>query len=87
LSENLVGQARDKVLADREIILTEVHDTVERLQVTVNQFHELVRTDQKVDLAAMREELEATMRIAQRTEQRMRELEQTSSRYEKFNQE
>jgi len=87
LSENLVGQAREKVLADREVVLTEVHDTVERLQVTVNQYHELVRTDQKVDLASMREELEATMRIAQRTEERMREFEQPSSRQEKFNQE
>ncbi len=87
LSENLVGQARDKVLANREQVLSEIHVTVERLQATVEQFNELMKSDQKVDLASMREELEATMRAAQRTELRMRELEQPTTNYESFNQE
>ncbi len=85
LSENLVGEARDKVLANREQVLSEIGATVDRLQATVDQFHELLGKDEKVDLAAMREELEATMRIAQRTEQRMREIENPAGNYESFN--
>ncbi len=84
LSENLVGSARDKVLADREQVLGEIEITVDRLQGTVHQFHELVQTDQTVDLASMREELEATIQIAKRTEQRMREIENPSADHESF---
>jgi RNA polymerase-binding transcription factor DksA len=84
LAESLVGNARKKVLADREEVLREVETTVERLQGTVEQFGKLIKTDSQVDLASMREELEATMRIAQRTEQRMRELENPSVNHEAF---
>lgn len=79
LSENLVGESRDKVLANRESVLVEIAQTVDRLQGTVHQFHELIKADQNIDLAAMRDELDATMRIAKRTEERMKELENPSS--------
>lgn len=75
LSENLVGDARQRVLDNREQVLQEIDATVDRLEATVKQFEELVKKDQQVDLASMREELEATMRVAKRTEERMRELE------------
>lgn len=84
LSENLVGSARDKVLADREQVLGEVDATVERLQTTIQQFRDLMNSDPKVDLASMRAELEATMRIAKRTEERMREIENPSANFESF---
>lgn len=84
LSENLVGSARDKVLADREQVLHEIEQTVDRLQATVHQFHDLIKADKQVDLATMRDELDATMRIAKRTEQRMRELENSSPDYESY---
>lgn len=87
LSENLVGNARDEILGEREEVLGEIGATTQRLRAAVEQFNELVKTDEKVDLAAMREELEATMRIARRTEERMRELESPSSQYESFNRE
>ncbi|MEZ6133509.1 MAG: hypothetical protein R3C53_01235 [Pirellulaceae bacterium] len=83
LSENLVGQARDKILESREQVLTEIDQTVEKLQTTVEQFHKLVKSEGKPDLAAMREELEATMRIAQRTEERMREIENPTAGFER----
>jgi RNA polymerase-binding transcription factor DksA len=87
LSENLVGDAREKIVSNREQVLTEISETVDRLQATVKQFHELVKTEDKADLASMREELEATMRIARRTEERMREIENPSAKYESFNKE
>ena len=79
LSENLGGDARRKVLANREQVLHEVSTTVDRLQVAVTQIKEMIRQDKKVDLASMREELEATMRIARRTEEKMREIENSTS--------
>ena len=85
LSESLVGDARSKILAGREQVLTEIGATVERLQATVDQFQELVSDDHKVDLVSMREELEATMRIAKRTEERMREIENPAAKYESLN--
>lgn len=92
LSENLVGDARKQVLDRREQTLQEIAITVERLEATVERYRQLMKTDQNVDLAQMREELEATMRIAQRTEERMREIESPqsdfeSSKYESYNKE
>ncbi len=79
LSENLGGEAKRKVLANREQVLEEINATVDRLHAAVEQFKELVRKDKKVDLASMRSELEATMRVAQRTEERMREIENSTT--------
>ncbi len=79
LSENLGGDTRRKVLANREQILKEVSATIDRLQVAVTQIKEMIRQDEKTDLASMREELEATMRIARRTEEKMREIENSTS--------
>jgi hypothetical protein len=79
LSENLGGEPRRKVLVNREQILKEVSATIDRLQVAVTQIKEMIRQDEKTDLASMREELEATMRIARRTEEKMREIENSTS--------
>lgn len=84
LSENLVGSARDKVLANREQVLDEIEATVDRLHVTVDQFRDLIKSNQKVDLASMREELDATMNVAKRTEERMRQLENPSQDHESY---
>ena len=84
LSENLVGDARQKVLGNRELVLKEIDETVNRLEATVHQFQELVKRDQNVDLASMREELDATMRVAKRTEERMKELEGKQVDYESY---
>ncbi len=79
LSESLVGDSRKKILVDREKVLQEVDVTIDRLRSTCEQFQQLMKTEKKVDLASMREELEATMRVAKRTEERMRELENRSA--------
>lgn len=82
LSENLVGDARDKVLHNREKVLEEVEETVDRLKLTTDHIKEVIASDSQVDLAAMRDELETTMRIAKRTEERMREWENPTAGYE-----
>ncbi len=87
LSESLAGESRKKVLMNREQVLAEIAATVDRLQSTVSQFRELVRKDKKIDLASMHDELDATMRVARRTEERMREIEHSSSNNESFTRE
>jgi paraquat-inducible protein B len=87
LSQELRGESRKKVLANREQVLAEIGATVDRLQVTVTQFQDLIRRDEKVDLASMREELDATMRVARRTEERMRQELDNSSNSESLTRE
>jgi hypothetical protein len=87
LSQSLLGDSRKKVLANREQVLSEIASTVERLQITVTQFKELINKNNKSDLASMREELETTMRVARRTEERMRELENPVSSNESLTRE
>ncbi|MEM7473935.1 MAG: hypothetical protein AAF483_03025 [Planctomycetota bacterium] len=84
LSQNLVGDARDKILDNREQVLTEVQETVDRLSAAAKQIKTVIASDNQVDLASMREELEATMIIAKRTEERMKELENESAKHEAF---
>jgi len=79
LSQSLSGEARRKIMVSREGVMKEIGATVDRLHTTVLQFKELIREDKKVDLASMREELEATMRVARRTEEKMREIENSTS--------
>ncbi len=78
LAEKVRGKSRDGILADRERVLQEVDATINQLRSTCEQFEQLTRTESKGGLAAMREELETTMRVAKRTEERMRELGQLS---------
>jgi hypothetical protein len=84
LSENLVGSAREKILHEREQVLSEIDVTIDRLRSTVGQFHQMIDAEKEVDLASMTEELEATMRIAKRTEERMRQIENPSRLHESF---
>lgn len=84
LSQKLSGQARDNVLHERENVLAEVDTTVKQVEKAIKQFEALARSETDADLGALSEELEATMRIAKRTEERMREIENPSADYEAF---
>ncbi len=84
LSQKLSGKSRDKVLADRESVIDEIEATVDRLRESVQQFHQITKNNDGVDLASLRDELDATMRIAKRTEQRMREFDDPSARHEEY---
>ncbi|MFN3190412.1 MAG: hypothetical protein ACE361_07785 [Aureliella sp.] len=82
LSENLVGDARQEIVASREQVLGEVEETIERLRVTAGQIKSVIESDSQIDLATMRDELETTMRIAKRTEERMRQIENPTADFE-----
>ena len=73
LAERLFGEERDAVLAQREVMLTEVRQTLEQLQRAVGQLREM--SDNEGGLATLRDELDQSLRVAARVDQRMREIE------------
>ena len=75
LAENLTGVARQQVIKQREDALREISQTIDHLRTTLDQFREMAPDQPRINLSSMREELEASIRVAKRTEQRMREME------------
>jgi hypothetical protein len=75
LSEQLLGEERKNVVAKREEILADVKKSVEQLQDAVEQFQKASDKENSTDLSSLRDELDESLRIAARTEERMRELE------------
>ncbi|RMF40332.1 MAG: hypothetical protein D6753_11905 [Planctomycetota bacterium] len=82
LSQQLTGEAREQVLADREQILDEIAQAIDRLRGTVQHFQRLVATSDEQDLRSLNAELEQSLEVARRTEQRMRELDRPEVAYE-----
>lgn len=75
LSEQLFGEERKNVIARREEILKDVRETVDHLQKAVKQLEQVNDKENSTDLSSLRDELDESLRIAARTEARMRELE------------
>lgn len=85
LSQSVAGSAREKALADREVVIQEMERTVERLRTNVQQFKTTLQSNPATtSLEAMHQDLEASLRIAQRTEERMREIENPHAAHEAF---
>lgn len=79
LASSLAGDARRKVMADREELLVEVSQTIDQMRQTIKEFREITKDEGRTNLTTLREELEASIRVAKRTEEVMREMEQQSS--------
>ena len=73
-AERMKGQARDHVLQQREDLVLEVAKSCEHLEHTINQLHESATVRNKSNLAALRAELDETLRVARRAEERKGEL-------------
>ena len=69
--------ARDQrsLLIQREQLLKEIHASVEHLQSSLEQYKNLTKKSTGSELSQLRDELEESLRIAKRTEERLRELE------------
>lgn len=79
LSDRLIGDQRKKVLEDRERLLGEIHESIEHMQNAAKHYQELVDNEQNTDLSSIRDELDASLRVAKRIEERMRELDGTTN--------
>ncbi|MCY2983132.1 MAG: hypothetical protein NTY15_05780 [Planctomycetota bacterium] len=75
LAESLTGDEKKKIQAQRENTLEEIRVSIDHMQSAVKHYQELMNKEQQSDLGSLRDELDASLRIAKRTEERMRELE------------
>lgn len=84
-AESLVGEDREKVMAERDAIVTKIQETTNRLQSVVRQFEGLRPDSEEAKLNELQKELDANLEIARRVEEQMRELEKSpTERYESF---
>jgi hypothetical protein len=79
LSDRLVGDQRTELIAQREELLKQVNASAEKLKSAVVQFRRLYNQDDDVDIAALQDDLDVSIKIAARTEARMKELEKLSN--------
>ena len=79
-ARRLAGPARRALRADRQAILKEVAETVRHLAGTVAEVREAPIKRREGDLGRLRQELDATMEVARRTEARLNELDAGAGR-------
>ena len=70
-ARKLTGDAKEKVIQQREEAVAEVDDTIRHLGTTIEQFFSFTRKKNKDNLGRLRNELDEAMRVARRTEERM----------------
>ena len=82
ISQTLTGKAQTKVLTEREQVIREVVETRDHLSAAIEQFHAFTTRRNQSELGRLREELDETLRVAQRTEERMAEIGQHEKTYD-----
>jgi hypothetical protein len=75
LSSQLRSSERRDILARRDEILDDIKAASQRLSTAVDQFRQMGLRDRNSDLDELREELDVSLKVAKRAEERMRELE------------
>lgn len=73
-SRELSKSQRKLLLDERERLLDDIQQTVNSLQQSLDQYRGLAKRAVGSDLGGLREELEASIDIAKRTEERLRQL-------------
>jgi hypothetical protein len=82
LSEKLSGQARMDILDERERVIQEVIETRGHLGRTIEQFQTFATRRDQSELSRLRDELDETLQVAQKTEQRMASFGQKEAVYD-----
>jgi hypothetical protein len=73
-SRKLGPAERDTFLADRERLLDEIRQAVDSLQSSLSQYQRVTKRSAGTQLTRLREELETSIEIAKRTEDRLRQM-------------
>lgn len=73
-SRNIHNSAKKKLLEERENIVDEVVQVTEHLSSVVRQTKEIKQTKEKSELSELQKELEKTLTVARRTEERISKL-------------
>lgn len=76
-AKRLRGAAREKLLEEREKAIGEVGETIEHLGLTIHQFHAFRIESNDSELSKLRQELEQSMLVARRAEERISGLGQS----------
>ena len=77
LADRLTGEQKKQVLEQREQVLEEVRLSIEHMQSAVKHYQTIIAREQQSDLSSLRDELDESLKVAKRTEERMREIEGT----------
>jgi hypothetical protein len=71
MARRLSGDARVSLIGERDEVIQEVEETVEHLAKTISQFHTFKVKANESELAKLRADLDETIRVAKRTEERI----------------
>jgi len=66
-----LGSSKKRVMEEREQTIQEVLETVDHLSKTIEEFHVLASSRNQNNLTRLREELDETLDVARKTEERM----------------
>jgi RNA polymerase-binding transcription factor DksA len=83
MSQKLANPAKTKLLEQRRRLLQEARESAEHMQTAVDSFRNLADQQQERDIDRLQQELNLSIQAAQRSEERMRELESKPD-YEAF---
>lgn len=84
-SSRLSGDAEQKLMAEREQVIQEVKQTIEHLSTSIEQFHYFRVDENESELDKLRSELDQTMQVARRAEERVAALDdERTYRIEEF---
>ncbi len=75
LAERLRSKERQEIIARNEQNLAEIKATADRLTVAVDHFRRLSLREKRGELNELGEELDESLKVAHRTEERMRKIE------------
>ena len=81
LGKKLTGQAKEKVLRQREQVIQEVIETRDHLAKTMEQMQSLSSGPNKSELMLLRKELDETLLVAKRTQERMSQIDNSERTY------
>jgi hypothetical protein len=74
LGGTLTGRARDQLIDERERVIREVLETRDHLSSAIEQFQTFALRRNNSELGRLREELDETLRVAKRTEERIAKI-------------
>ncbi len=82
ISQKLTGKSQTDILSERERVIEEVMETQAHLSTTIEQFQAFATRRSQSELSELRQELDETLRVAQRTEERMAHIGQPNRTYD-----
>ncbi len=82
ISQKLTGTSKTEILNERERVIEEVIDTRDHLSSTIQRFQTFATRRNQSELSRLRDELDETLRVAQRTEERMATIGRKEKNYD-----